>query len=97
MCEMGRPTVGAYTAAKGGVIQLTKSIAVLHAKDGIRAKCVCPGYIETPMLTPAIQDPAARAHLEAGHGGKSGRFEHYREIAEEYAFVLDAASPPDPT
>jgi oligopeptidase B len=27
--------------------------------------------------------------MEAGHGGKSGRFERYREIAEEYAFVLD--------
>jgi oligopeptidase B len=32
-----------------------------------------------------------RTHLEAGHGGQSGRFERYREIAEEYAFVLDAA------
>jgi oligopeptidase B len=29
-----------------------------------------------------------RTHMEAGHGGKSGRFERYREIAEEYAFVL---------
>ena len=32
-----------------------------------------------------------RINLEAGHGGKSGRFERYREIAEEYAFVLDQA------
>jgi oligopeptidase B len=30
-------------------------------------------------------------HLEAGHGGKSGRFQRYREIAEEYAFVLGLA------
>jgi NAD(P)-dependent dehydrogenase (short-subunit alcohol dehydrogenase family) len=39
-----------FAAAKGGVIQLAKSIAVLHARDGIRANCVCPGYIDTPIL-----------------------------------------------
>ena len=33
-----------------------------------------------------------RVHLEAGHGGRSGRFQRYREIAEEYAFVLEAAA-----
>jgi oligopeptidase B len=32
-----------------------------------------------------------RTTMEAGHGGKSGRFEHFREVAEEYAFVLDLA------
>ena len=30
-----------------------------------------------------------RTTMEAGHGGKSGRFQHFREIAEEYAFLLD--------
>jgi oligopeptidase B len=33
-----------------------------------------------------------RTNMEAGHGGKSGRFEHYREYAEQYAFILDQAS-----
>jgi oligopeptidase B len=32
-----------------------------------------------------------RVNMEAGHGGKSGRFQHYRELAEEYAFLLDQA------
>jgi oligopeptidase B len=32
-----------------------------------------------------------RVNLEAGHGGKSGRFQHYHEVAEEYAFLLDQA------
>ncbi|MDQ1342380.1 MAG: oligopeptidase, partial [Pseudomonadota bacterium] len=32
-----------------------------------------------------------RVNMEAGHGGKSGRFQRYRELAEEYAFLLDQA------
>jgi oligopeptidase B len=32
-----------------------------------------------------------RVNMEAGHGGKSGRFQQYRELAEEYAFLLDQA------
>lgn len=40
----------AYTASKGGMISLTKSLAVQYAKKGIRANAICPGPIETPLL-----------------------------------------------
>ncbi len=40
----------AYTASKGGMISLTKSLAVQYAKRGIRANAICPGPIETPLL-----------------------------------------------
>lgn len=40
----------AYTASKGGMIALTKSLAVQYAKQGIRANAICPGPIETPLL-----------------------------------------------
>lgn len=40
----------AYTAAKGAMINLTRSIATAHAKEGIRCNVVCPGFIETPMV-----------------------------------------------
>ncbi len=40
----------AYTASKGGMISLTKSLAVQYAKNGIRANAICPGPIETPLL-----------------------------------------------
>jgi NAD(P)-dependent dehydrogenase (short-subunit alcohol dehydrogenase family) len=40
----------AYTASKGGMISLTKSLAVEYAKKGIRANAICPGPIETPLL-----------------------------------------------
>ncbi len=40
----------AYTASKGGMISLTKSLAVQYAKRGVRANAICPGPIETPLL-----------------------------------------------
>jgi len=48
---VGGPQTPAYCASKGGVVQLTRALAVDHAADGIRVNCVCPGPVETPMLT----------------------------------------------
>ena len=39
-----------YCAAKGGVLNLTRAMAIDHGKDRIRVNCVCPGDIDTPML-----------------------------------------------
>jgi len=44
------PASAAYCASKGAVIQLTRSMALDHAGEGIRANCVCPGPTDTPML-----------------------------------------------
>ena len=46
---IGKPQVG-YAAAKAGLVQLTKTTAVMHAKDNVRLNCVVPGLLETPML-----------------------------------------------
>jgi NAD(P)-dependent dehydrogenase (short-subunit alcohol dehydrogenase family) len=56
------PGQAAYNISKAGLLMLTKSIAVDHAKDGIRAVSVCPGTTRTPLVERAIQaapDPAA--------------------------------------
>lgn len=42
--------VAAYVASKGGMLALTRAMALDHAKDGIRVNAVCPGSIDTPML-----------------------------------------------
>lgn len=47
----------AYTASKGGVVLLTRNMAIDYAGDGIRVNCLCPGLIETPM-TAVLKDPA---------------------------------------
>jgi len=56
----GGPLVPGYTASKGGVAQLTKSLAVAYAEDGIRVNAIAPGWIATP-LTQALQDDPARS------------------------------------
>lgn len=47
---VGNPDAHAYTAAKGAIVNLTRSLSTAYAKHNIRANTVCPGYIETPMV-----------------------------------------------
>ena len=46
----GGPQAAAYCAAKGGVVNLTRAMAIDHGGQGIRVNCVCPGDIDTPLL-----------------------------------------------
>ena len=46
----GGPDAAAYCASKGGVVNLTRGMAIDHGKQGIRVNCVCPGDVETPLL-----------------------------------------------
>jgi len=46
----GGPRAAAYCAAKGGVVNLTRAMAIDHAAQGIRVNCVCPGDVDTPLL-----------------------------------------------
>jgi len=60
----------AYTASKGGVVALTREIAIEFARRNIRANALCPGPVNTPLLQPLLADPKARArrmvHLPMG-------------------------------
>jgi NAD(P)-dependent dehydrogenase (short-subunit alcohol dehydrogenase family) len=65
----------AYTTSKGGVISMTKEIAVEFARKGIRANALCPGPIETPLMADLLADPARRerrlVHIPIGRFGQA--------------------------
>jgi NAD(P)-dependent dehydrogenase (short-subunit alcohol dehydrogenase family) len=84
----------AYNASKGGVILLTKSMAIDYGRAGIRINAVCPGFVETPMMQ-GIFGPGTeqiREKYEAAHK-LGGRFAQPEEIASAVAFLAsDEAS-----
>ncbi len=52
---IGLQSIHAYSAAKGGVIALTRSMAVAHGKDNIRINCICPGTVQTEVWEPMLE------------------------------------------
>lgn len=52
---IGLQGIHAYSAAKGGVIALTRSLAVAHGKDNIRINCICPGTVQTEVWEPMLE------------------------------------------
>lgn len=52
----------AYSASKGGVLSMTRELAAVHARDGLRANAICPGPIRTPLLEHLIADDAKRTN-----------------------------------
>jgi len=61
------PGTFVYNASKGGMIALTRSIAIDYAREGIRCNCVCPGGVETPMLEKELKSPEGRKFLNEMH------------------------------
>ena len=81
--------MAAYAASKAGVVQLTRCLAVDHAADGIRANCVCPGPVQTPLLEAGVrlaEDPEVhRARI--GQSTILGRIGEPHEIASVIYFL----------
>jgi NAD(P)-dependent dehydrogenase (short-subunit alcohol dehydrogenase family) len=80
----------AYTASKGGVLAMTREIAVEFARQNIRANALCPGPVETPLLAELLADPARRqrrlVHIPMG------RFARPEEIASAALFLASDES-----
>jgi NAD(P)-dependent dehydrogenase (short-subunit alcohol dehydrogenase family) len=79
----------AYTAAKGALISLTKSLAIQFAKDQIRCNVIHPGIVDTPLQAPYLTD-AIRKEFETGI--PLGRIAHPREIANVALFLASDES-----
>jgi NAD(P)-dependent dehydrogenase (short-subunit alcohol dehydrogenase family) len=78
----------AYNASKGGVVLLTRNLAIDYGRRGIRANCICPGFIDTPMLRAVFGNPATRPLLDAAIAAHQlGRLGQPEEIAAAALFL----------
>jgi NAD(P)-dependent dehydrogenase (short-subunit alcohol dehydrogenase family) len=92
---VGGSEIAAYAAAKGGVVQLTKAMAIDHAREGIRVNCVAPGPVSTPLLERIIESAPNPKHEREKIVGMTllKRLAQPAEIANVIAFVAsDEAS-----
>jgi NAD(P)-dependent dehydrogenase (short-subunit alcohol dehydrogenase family) len=85
-------SVVAYAASKGGVLAMTRAMAVDHAAEGIRVNAVCPGSVDTPMLRAAAEafkgsKDAGEVVAEWGRTHPLGRVGLPEEVAELIAFL----------
>jgi len=83
-----------YNASKAAVISITKSLALAHARDGIRVNCVCPGFVETDMWTLVAREQGALMGLspeeftrQRGAQVPLGRMERPEDVASVIAFL----------
>ncbi|HZS87748.1 MAG TPA: SDR family oxidoreductase, partial [Chloroflexota bacterium] len=79
------PQFADYNASKGGLIMLTRSLAVDLARHNIRVNAVCPGYVLTPMTDSYVHDPEYGAKIRAAI--PMGRVADPAEIAGVIAFL----------
>ena len=86
----GAPRAPAYSASKGGIGQLTKSLAAAWAADGIRVNAVAPGWIATP-LTQALQDDPERSRPILART-PMGRWGAPEEVADGVVFLASPAA-----
>jgi NAD(P)-dependent dehydrogenase (short-subunit alcohol dehydrogenase family) len=89
---VGAAGATAYSASEGGVLALTRAMAIEHVAEGIRVNCVCPGPVDTPIMEALLghaPDPAAaRASVEGRI--PMGRLGTPEEIAAVIAFLASS-------
>jgi NAD(P)-dependent dehydrogenase (short-subunit alcohol dehydrogenase family) len=99
----GGESMSAYNASKGGVVLLTRNLALDYGPLGIRVNAICPGFIRTPM-TSVLADPSfapVTQRIEAAHAlGRLGEPEEVANVAlflasDEASFVSGGAIPVD--
>jgi NAD(P)-dependent dehydrogenase (short-subunit alcohol dehydrogenase family) len=90
---IGAPLAASYCASKGGIVNLTRQLAVDYSPDGLRVNAICPGYIDTDMgghraSLPPAEQAAARARREANAALQPiGRQAQAEEVARVATFL----------
>lgn len=98
---VGLSGADAYTAAKGGVVALTRVLAVDWGPKNIRVNCICPGGVDTPMIAPAIADEQVATFMrESTPLGRLARPEETARVAlflasDEASYLNGAVIPVD--
>jgi NAD(P)-dependent dehydrogenase (short-subunit alcohol dehydrogenase family) len=84
------PELGPYGSSKAAVIQMTRTLAAIHGREGIRANTVCPGPIDTPMLQArfAVTDDAEAMRAQ----NRMSRFGQPREVADLVLYLASGAA-----
>jgi 2-deoxy-D-gluconate 3-dehydrogenase len=91
MSLFGAPYAPAYCASKGGIVQLTKSLALAWAKDNIQANAVLPGWIDTD-LTVGAREQVAGLNERVLARTPAGRWGTPQDLAGVAVFLASAAS-----
>ena len=86
----GGGLVPGYSASKGGVAQLTKSLAIAYASDGIRVNAIAPGWVATPLTEALRNDPQRSAAILART--PLGRWAQPDDIAGAAVFLCSPAA-----
>lgn len=86
----GGSLVPGYAASKGGVAQLTKSLAIAYAEDGIRVNAVAPGWIATPLTQALQEDPERSGPILSRTPLK--RWGRPEDVADAVAFLCSPAA-----
>jgi NAD(P)-dependent dehydrogenase (short-subunit alcohol dehydrogenase family) len=86
---VGGDSAAAYCASKGGVVLLTKAMAIDHGRQGIRINCICPGDVDTPMLPEdaRLRGLDWRKYLAGCANRPMGRIGTAEEIAKAALFL----------
>jgi NAD(P)-dependent dehydrogenase (short-subunit alcohol dehydrogenase family) len=97
--RIGSRTNLPYNASKAAVISITKSLALAHAADGIRANCVCPGFVETDMWAKVAREQSALLGLTPEEFTRQraatvplGRMERPDDVASVIGFLASPRS-----
>ncbi|MHB1419781.1 MAG: SDR family NAD(P)-dependent oxidoreductase [Bacillota bacterium] len=97
---VGEWSIDAYCASKGGIMALTRALAIQYGKYNIRINCVCPGSIDTPMVASVLDNPNAEKRFKALPLGRIGKPEEVAYAAlflasDEASYITGLVMPVD--